>query len=97
MAFTLVLPNGSQTTGFSISHLAAIFYGAGDNVANGVQVASLSWLSNPGTTYQNSSCTTLNSTAPHVHVESARTGTTWNNDVDPISGPWWQPYWYYQY
>lgn len=96
-AVTLVLPNGSQTAGFSLSHLSGYGYGDGQSISNGAHVANLSWLSYPGRTYHFASCTSENASAPHLHIESARTGTTFNNDVDPISTAWWQPYWYYQY
>jgi len=94
---TLVLPNGSQTAGFAIAHLSDYYYGAGTNVSQGSQIGTLSFLSSPGTAYSDTACTSVTATAPHLHIESARTGTTSNNDVDPISTAWWQPYWYYQY
>lgn len=96
MAMALNLSNG-QTAGTSISHLSNYHYAAGATVSRGAQTANLSWLSNGRTTYSNGSCSTLNSTAPHVHVESARTGTTTLNSWDSASGPSWRPYWYYNY
>jgi hypothetical protein len=96
MAFALNLPNG-QTAGFSVSHLSNYHYAAGAQFSQGAQIANLSWLSAGRNTYQNSGCSTLNSTGPHIHAESARTGSTTFNAIDPISGPSNYPYWYYNY
>ena len=84
VGFMLNLPNG-QTAGFSISHLSNYHYAEGALVNQGAQVANLSWHASGGATYAkdvNNVCF-LTATAPHVHVESARTGTTTLNDVDP--------------
>lgn len=97
-AFALNLSNG-QTAGFAIGHLSNYHVASGSNASNGQQVANLSWLSNGRTTYKTSACssTSVNSTAPHIHAESARTGSTSNNALDPVSGPSYYPYWYYVY
>lgn len=99
MALSPDLSNG-LTAGFAVSHLSNYHYTAGSGVLRGAQIANLSWLSNGRNTYNASNCnplTNLNSTAPHIHVESARTGTTTFNSWDPASGPSWRPYWYYNY
>jgi hypothetical protein len=96
---TLALPNGNQTAGFAISHLSGYSYGPGATVPQGVQIGTLSFLSSSSPVYSHPSCAEqyMTATNPHLHIESARTGTTFNNDVDPINQQWWQPYWYYQY
>jgi hypothetical protein len=98
MALALNLPNG-QTAGFSVSHLSNYHYGPGATVQQGAQIANESWLSAAGSTYYGSTCdeSTLTATAPHIHAESARTGSTTTNDIDPVSGPAYYPYWYYVY
>lgn len=100
IGFLLNLPNG-QTAGFSVSHLSNYHYVAGAQVNQGAQVANLSWLSASGPIYairaQDGVCIRTAS-APHVHVESARRGTTTFNDVDPgATGAAGNPYWYWNY
>lgn len=97
MAVALDLSNG-QTAGFSVSHLSNYHYAAGASISQGAQIANLSYLSSSGTLYAyiGGVCQT-SATAPHVHVESARTGTTTYNDWNSVSGPTGDPYWYYNY
>lgn len=98
VAYLLNLPNG-QTAGFSISHLSNYHQAEGALVNQGQQVANLSWHSGSGWSYAwiGGLCQAT-ATAPHVHVESARSGTTTFNDVDPgASGAAGNPYWYYNY
>lgn len=100
IAFALNLPNG-PSAGFSMSHLSKNdYYAPGATLLQGAQVGNLSWLAAGGVRqYSTSACDDphLTSTGPHVHVESARSGTTTYNDVDPVSGPAGDPYWYYNY
>jgi hypothetical protein len=98
VGYFLNLSNG-QTAAFSISHLSNYHQGEGAQVNQGQQVANLSWHSGSGWSYAliNGICQ-VTATAPHVHVESARSGTTTFNDVDPGgSGAAGNPYWYYNY
>jgi hypothetical protein len=99
VGYLLNLPNG-QSAGFSISHLSNYHQAEGALVSQGQQVGNLSWLSR---TYGPQYALDINSvcfqtaTAPHLHIESARTGTTTYNDVDPATGPSGSPSWYYNY
>lgn len=99
VAYGLDLSNGGETAGLSISHLSNYHQAEGASVTQGWQVANLSWLSNGQTLWAviGGVCQ-LSATAPHVHVESARNGTTTFNDVDPGStGASGYPSWYYNY
>jgi hypothetical protein len=99
MAMVLNLPNG-QTAGVGLSHLSSVLYAAGSSVSPGAHVANLSWLSSGGWIYAivQGLCKGTSS-GPHIHVESARTGTTFaNGHAGGGSGaPSWDPYWYYDY
>jgi hypothetical protein len=98
VGYFLNLSNG-QTAAFSISHLSNYHQGEGVQVSQGQQVANLSWHSGSGWSYAwiGGLCQPT-ATAPHVHVESARSGTTTFNDVDPGgSGAAGNPYWYYNF
>lgn len=101
MAFGLDLSNGGQTAGFAISHLSNYHYAAGAQVSQNTYVANLSYLSNGRDLYSASDCNanSLTSTAPHIHVESARQGTTSGNGWDQGSCPscTGYPSWYYVY
>jgi hypothetical protein len=99
VGYLLNLPNG-QSAGFSISHLSNYHQAEGALVYQGQQVANLSWLSRwYGPQYAKDiySVCYQTATAPHLHIESARTGTTTYNDVDPATGPAGSPSWYYNY
>ena len=97
MGMFLNLPNG-QTAGVAVAHLSNYHYGPGYGIAQGALIANESYLSSGGTIYAfvSGSCQ-ASATAPHIHVESARTGTTFANGVGGTVGPAYNPYWYYDY
>lgn len=96
MAYVLDTPSNA---GHSVSHLSNYHYAAGASFAQGAQIANLSGLGDQSYyTYQDASCITLNTEGgKHIHAESAHLAPVTFSSIDPVSGPSWAPYWYYNY